>query len=528
MKLKRIIAGVIALVMCFSFAACGADNEDLPIDGDGLDIITDVNTMPTLAPVTTTEKTTTSSTTTNSTSMSEETTTEESEETTTTSIKYESESETSESTSNQTSASTTVQTTHQTTQTAVQTTAAPVTTVGTTASIPASDIMDMGGSETTVVTTNSPIENTDKPTDTPIELVGIKDIIDVNNAGKQAFYSQLTEDEKSNYQKILDAVYNFKGQVKFDKPLTDEEYEKAFALVYYQNPELFWLEGRLMLSDDGTTATLVYLFSKDQAKSYQQNINKRFKQLASNMTTNLSDLQKVIVCNNWLALNNSFVRDEGNSQNIYGAIVEGYAQCEGYAKAMLWMMNKLNIPAVLLVGTKDTGASHAWVQVKLDGEWYNVDPVGNDPVLPVEDKMNVSYRYLCVPNSVVFDKVWFNVNCSPQTPGLKYFEPMSCTSYTMNGDVNYGVYAETYEEAYEKLKQSMIKAVEKGALCAHVKVGNDEAYVETQKRLSEDGEIWNIVDAINAMYETPVIKKASVSSLNSLNYIEIFMTYETN
>jgi hypothetical protein len=291
---------------------------------------------------------------------------------------------------------------------------------------------------------------------------------------------------------------------------------------------LFWLEGRLLLADDGKSATLTYLFSKEQAKSYQQSINKRFKQLANNMTNSLTDLQKVIVCNNWLALNNSFARDEGNSQNIYGAMVEGYAQCEGYAKAMLWMMNKLNIPCVIIVGTKETGASHAWCQIKLEGEWYNVDPVGNDPVLPTEDPLNVSYRYLCVPNSVVFDKVWFNVNYSPQTPDLKYFEPMSCTSYTMNADVNYGVYAETYEEAYEKLKQSMIKAVEKGALCAHVKIGNDAAYIEALQRLSDEGEIWNLVDAINAMYETPVIKKASVSAKNTLNYVEIFMTYESN
>lgn len=139
--------------------------------------------------------------------------------------------------------------------------------------------------------------------------------------------------------------------------------------------------------------------------------------------------------------------------------------------------------------------------------------------------MSLSYRYLCVPNSVVFDKVWFNVNYSPRTPDLLYFKPCECNSYTLNGDINYGVYAETYEDAYEKIKQSVIKAVENRRVVAHCLVGKDDAYTETYRRLISEGEIWNIVDAVNAMYESPVIEKCTASEMNSLNYIEIVIYY---
>lgn len=54
---------------------------------------------------------------------------------------------------------------------------------------------------------------------------------------------------------------------------------------------------------------------------------------------------------------------EGNENDAYGALVDGKAVCEGYARAFQLLCNKANIDCVLLSGTTDS-ANHAWNGVK--------------------------------------------------------------------------------------------------------------------------------------------------------------------
>lgn len=69
--------------------------------------------------------------------------------------------------------------------------------------------------------------------------------------------------------------------------------------------------------------------------------------------------------------------EQGNDvSNAYGALVNGRAVCEGQAKAFQLLMEYLNIPSVMVVGTANGGA-HAWNMIKLEQDWYHVD-ITND------------------------------------------------------------------------------------------------------------------------------------------------------
>ena len=67
----------------------------------------------------------------------------------------------------------------------------------------------------------------------------------------------------------------------------------------------------------------------------------------------------------------------------YGALVNGKAICGGYAKAFKAVLDRLNIPCVCIQGYSCSSASssyvaHMWNAVKLEGQWYAVDPTWND------------------------------------------------------------------------------------------------------------------------------------------------------
>lgn len=69
----------------------------------------------------------------------------------------------------------------------------------------------------------------------------------------------------------------------------------------------------------------------------------------------------------------------------YGALTQGKAVCEGYAKAFKYILDDLEIPCVIACGlarnSNGKTESHAWNYVKIDGNWYAVDCTWDDPLI---------------------------------------------------------------------------------------------------------------------------------------------------
>ena len=95
-----------------------------------------------------------------------------------------------------------------------------------------------------------------------------------------------------------------------------------------------------------------------------------------------TDLEKVFYVHEWLVQNIAYDREHlsdnvQDDHNLRGALLEGTAVCDGYAKTYALTLRKLGITGVL-VTSKDIG--HAWNMVELDGNWFQVDCTWDDPV----------------------------------------------------------------------------------------------------------------------------------------------------
>ena len=73
---------------------------------------------------------------------------------------------------------------------------------------------------------------------------------------------------------------------------------------------------------------------------------------------------------------------KGAIRTSYGALVKGYAVCEGYARAFKAACDKLVIPCAEVLGFYETDTSgkqsHAWVHVEIGNKYYLADPTFND------------------------------------------------------------------------------------------------------------------------------------------------------
>lgn len=87
-----------------------------------------------------------------------------------------------------------------------------------------------------------------------------------------------------------------------------------------------------------------------------------------------------------------------------GALQNHSAVCEGYARAVSLLCEKAGIEELLVFGEADDGTgrqSHAWNQVQIDGQWYNLDVTWDDPLVNgevVTDGTNLIYDYFLVPD----------------------------------------------------------------------------------------------------------------------------------
>lgn len=108
-----------------------------------------------------------------------------------------------------------------------------------------------------------------------------------------------------------------------------------------------------------------------------------------------SDRKTVIEIDKYLRNAVVYVDGAPNAHDSYGALIDGKAVCEGYARAFKLLCDKMGIPALVMVGEADFGLAprklfgadlvidnmnlnHAWNIVYIDGEWYHFDSTWND------------------------------------------------------------------------------------------------------------------------------------------------------
>lgn len=142
-----------------------------------------------------------------------------------------------------------------------------------------------------------------------------------------------------------------------------------------------------------------YYFSGSQFK----NRNVSYKAVAESMvadlkTSALTNVQKALILHDRLAVHceydqenyDKWVEDRNyeippDSFNMYGALVNRVAVCQGYSKAYKYMLDLLGIPNRIC---KSESAAHMWNVLTIDGKEYHVDVTHDDPVRDVSGRVN--------------------------------------------------------------------------------------------------------------------------------------------
>lgn len=163
-----------------------------------------------------------------------------------------------------------------------------------------------------------------------------------------------------------------------------KEIFKILEEISNDNPEIMYYKGA---EYHFGKLKLYYSKSKEDILSHRTEIeNKRNELLNNKISPNMSDFEKVLAIHDYIINNARY--DERlllqgvippESYSTYGVLNLGIGVCESYAKAMKYLLDGVNIESLIVIG-ESNGENHAWNLVKLDDEYYHIDPTWNDPV----------------------------------------------------------------------------------------------------------------------------------------------------
>lgn len=316
------------------------------------------------------------------------------------------------------------------------------------------------------------INNTKATTDTKISgsTVGTQ-VLTKNEYQNKYLYSQLGENGKIIYEKLYENKENLKTgtyTIQFGNAFYDilsqengsdklqEEYQTAIEAFTYDNPDVFYIDVTKMYINIETIQKIfstkynvyinsakdpTYLLdgftSKEQVEQCESQVMAVKNQIL-NQIAGKNDIEKMKYIHDYLVDTIEYDQTftEKNIYNIYGALVSKTCVCEGYAKALQYLLNETELENIIITGTATNSdgktENHAWNYVNINEKWYAIDTTWDDPIIVGGGKLTntIRYRYFLKGSSTMNKNHFISTKFTSDGQDFEFPE-LSITDYNI-------------------------------------------------------------------------------------------------
>lgn len=301
---------------------------------------------------------------------------------------------------------------------------------------------------------------------------------------QEYYFKQLSEEEQRVYRELLKGVEAFQKEILVTSA-DDGVLEKAYGALLRDHGELFWIQGR------GVVYKTLYRtygkfepqygYTQEEAQAISREITGRAKTFTDTVPDGATDYEKAKAVYAYVIQNVSYQMGE-QDQNIAGALNEGTAVCAGYARAVQYLLEMLDVECIYASGDmKGSDQGHAWNLVKLDGEYYYLDATNGDQqdFLPAkeDEPQPVLYDYFC-PYPAEYDVI-----CQPDD----VFAVPECTAVDLNQYVQQGSSFSYYDT--EELRSYLMGKIDEGSSLISVKYQRPEDFARAKTEWIDQEEL---------------------------------------
>ena len=311
--------------------------------------------------------------------------------------------------------------------------------------------------------------------------------------GHQEYYfKQLTEEEQRVYRELLKGIRVREKQ--FYLTISDDDsIDRSYHAVLKDHPEIFWVHNREKIykttysDSDYCVFTPGYTYTDGEIDEIQTAMEQSFQEVRALIPEDAGDYEKVRIVYTYVIDHTQYQTGE-DDQSIAGVFWKKSAVCAGYAGAVQYLLERLDIPCIYVDGsTKGSTEGHAWDIVKIGQEYYYVDATNGDQpdflngdAAQLEEHKTIIYDYLC-PFPEEYEKTY--------TPSEELTVP-ACTAKDLDFYVLNQGYFEDYswQDIYDYCKMRL----DNSAAVVRFKFGSQEAFSEACQELLDDGVVQNV------------------------------------
>ncbi|MBP3435199.1 MAG: hypothetical protein J6K62_02580 [Clostridia bacterium] len=191
------------------------------------------------------------------------------------------------------------------------------------------------------------------------------------------------------YECVASGIEKMQDEISLENTgvaLSEKDLKSVMRCYHADYPQHFWYNGAYSYVMNGSGEVLsvkpTYTMTTSQKQTAQQKVDKAVKDLLEKAAYGQTEYDRELILHDALADRVKYV-DGTNAHNLYGALVEGKAVCEGYARAFQYLLYQAGMQCLFVEGTSvrpgsSKGEAHAWNVVKINGKYYHTDVTWDD------------------------------------------------------------------------------------------------------------------------------------------------------
>ncbi len=307
------------------------------------------------------------------------------------------------------------------------------------------------------------------------------------------YYDALSDKEKLAYRCIYNDIFGQPERISVPM-LKTEELNAVFTALRYDNPQL------LFLGDDATLLTAgmycyfvpVYTLSYWDARAMIEAVAAKSEEVVLSLSQNADDYETLLTLHDYLCEMCTYA-DGNSASQCHGALLDGYATCAGYTKALKLMLDMAGLDSCVVTGRVSDGTTdinHMWLAVCLNGVWSFCDPTWDDPVSE-DGSQTVEHGYFSVSAqrlSLTHSDIQMpsHIVCDSEEFDYYLFENLFCTQ----------------ENYLTVIADGIAVALQNEKIFAEFRFDSDDALQDAAKILFDEGEVYSLLEDVSFLNET--------------------------
>jgi len=331
------------------------------------------------------------------------------------------------------------------------------------------------------------------------------------------YYDALSDKEKLAYRCIYNDIFGQPERISVPM-LKTEELHAAFTALRYDNPQL------LFLGDDATLLTAgmycyfvpVYTMSYWDARTAIEKTAAKAQEAIALFSQNADDYATLLSLHDYLCDFCTYA-DGKNASHCNGALLDGYATCAGYTKALKLMLDIVGIDSCAVTGNVSDGTAdinHMWLAVSLDGVWSFCDPTWDDPVSE-DGSQTVEHGYFSVSAqrlSLTHSDIQLpsHIVCDSEEYDYYLFENLFCTQ----------------DNYLSVIADGIAVALQNEKTFAEFRFDSDDALQDAAEILFVEGEVYALLEDAAFLCENLQTKRIGYSVDEKRLQLKLIFSFE--